>query len=105
MALIVTKPFSEHQLEEIATVNRLAGEKILAKYPIWKQNNLLARSIELQSLNLVDNTEWLEIQAIWDWVKLVRTESNTAVLAVQNATDVATMQLVVQNFITLLGTL
>jgi hypothetical protein len=105
MAFSITKPIEEHRIEEITRVNTLAGEKILTKYPQYKQANMTARAIELQSLNLVGNPEWLAIQAAWDWVKTIRTASNEVNVVIQNVTNIAAMRLEVQNFTNLLVTL
>jgi len=41
MPFVITKPITEQQSEYIALINELAGQKITAKYPIYKQLNVM----------------------------------------------------------------
>lgn len=62
------------------TINHIASEKILNIAPIYKQNNMLARSIELLSKDILTEQELLEkeiIEDIWNRIKAIRTYSNT----------------------------
>jgi hypothetical protein len=74
----------------IARVNQRAGEIIASQLPHWKQANLTARAIELQSVgaanwNESESQEWADITAAWTWVKSIRAQSNVAVAAIQNS--------------------
>jgi len=59
-----------------------ASRRIQASLPMWKQNNLAARSIELldiatgRALDADEQAEKDAIQAAWDWVKSVRAASD-----------------------------
>ncbi len=74
---------SKEELSRPKRVKDEARRRILAIYPVWKQANLTARAVELVELKH-DNTTWTVdeqteadvIQAIWDWVKSVRTASD-----------------------------
>jgi hypothetical protein len=78
----------------IVRINQRAGEIITTQLPQWKQANLTARAIELQSVGASNWTEsetqeWAAITAAWNWVKSVRTQSNTATAAIESAASVA----------------
>jgi hypothetical protein len=105
MAFEITRPLQQHKDEATSNINALAGEKILTRYPQYKQANMTARAVELQSLNQVGSIEWLAIQAAWDWVKIIRTASNTANSAIVTAATVSEIRLIENNFVTQLQTL
>jgi hypothetical protein len=84
----------------IARINQRAGEIITTQLPQWKQANLIARAVELQSTgapnwNESEAQEWADVTAIWDWVKSIRAQSNVAVDAVSvaaNESEIATIE-------------
>ena len=59
-----------------AAIKELARQKILARYPEWKQTNLLARAVEMVSQGDLKGDEWGQMQAGWSWIKAVRSHSN-----------------------------
>jgi len=89
---------AEQKTLAVTEINKLAGAKILTLYPQYRQANLTARAVELQSLGEVGSPEWLVIQAIWEWIKSIRTASNTANNAVNLATDSIGIQGVIAGF-------
>lgn len=78
-----------------AAVKAEARRRILARYPEWKQANMLARDGELQAIQLgtmrddagnavaqraltdAEKAEHVAIRKGWDWVKSVRVASDT----------------------------
>lgn len=68
MAFIVTKPIADHIKEVTLTVNQLAGDKILAKYPLYRQINI-ARTTDAE--------------VMYEWIDQVR------VLAQATKTDIS----------------
>ena len=78
--------FHEVDIENtrIIDIKRIAGEIIYAKYSDVKQRNLTARGLELARaeflgvLTEAEDTELDGIQAVWDWVKSIRSASNDA---------------------------
>ena len=50
MAFIITKPLDEHIKESILVINQLASDKILAKYPLYRQLNI-ARTTDAEIMN------------------------------------------------------
>lgn len=65
--------------DKISEVKQIANEKILARLPIYKQNNLAARGLELleklinrETLTEAELAERAQMKAAWDWVKAVR---------------------------------
>lgn len=75
-----TNPQAE--LKRITAIKTEAGNIILARYPQWKQTNMIARSIELDRikservLSVGEQAEYDSYEAAWDWVKRVRSESD-----------------------------
>lgn len=86
------------RVEVEKNINRLAGNKISAVYPQYKQANMTARAVELISINQVGSEEWQGIQASWDWVKAVRDASNVANSAVNQSATVADIRTIEQDF-------
>jgi len=82
--------------EEVSRPRRVkleAKRRIIAVYPRWKQRNLTARGVELVKIRVLvgswtvdEQTEVDAIQAVWDWVKSVRTSSDA--LEAQNPVPV-----------------
>jgi hypothetical protein len=86
--------FDALKAEAIARINQRAGEIITTQLPQWRQANLTARAVELQSLGSGNWTEseaqeWAGITSLWDWVKSIRGQSNIAVAAVSTASSEA----------------
>jgi len=68
-----------------ATANRIpeikaaAGAVIVERYPEWKQRNMIARMVELNTKatpSAEEEAEMAALQSVWDWVKAVRAESD-----------------------------
>ena len=82
--------FSQHteplpdEPSRIASIKSAAGGIILARYPQWKQSNMIARMVELvdkkltSPLTLPEQIEEQALRAAWSWVKSVRAASNAA---------------------------
>lgn len=104
MPFIITKPLETQKQEFIAEINTLASDKILALYPDYKQRNMTARYIELVTLSELETTEALSIKDAWDWIKNIRSESNTTNLAITSATNISDIKQLIETFITLLAT-
>lgn len=62
MAFLITKPLEAHKQEAITEINTLAGDKITALYPLYKQLNV-ARTANAQ--------------VMYDWIDSIRLLSNT----------------------------
>jgi nitrous oxide reductase accessory protein NosL len=103
--VLMERPADPGQLEvlktaAIARINRRAGEIITTQLPQWKQANLTARAIELQSIgaanwSVPEAQEWQDTTTIWDWIKSIRAQSNVAVDAVSAAaseSEIATIE-------------
>ena len=91
MPFNLTTPIDEYREEYKNKINALSGEKILERIPLWKQNNLNARYSELltkqfnnESFTPEDHDDWLLIESSWNWVKTIRSISNTANLALDS---------------------
>lgn len=70
---------TEAAAQRIPGIKAAAGTVIVERYPEWKQRNMIARMVELntKSTPTVDEeAEIAAIQAVWDWVKSVRAESD-----------------------------
>lgn len=94
MPFEMTKPLAQLQEDAIKRIKAKAGETIIARLPQWKQSNLTARAVELQSTGPTswtqdEQTEWAAIQAEWAWVKSIRAQSNTAVDTINAAISAA----------------
>lgn len=68
------------EAEQKALVKAEARRRILDRYPDWKQTNMLARSVELvkkgNTLTPEELTETQQLEAVWAWIKAVRTASD-----------------------------
>ena len=62
MAFAITRLLSTHKQEAISEINVLAGDKITALYPLYKQLNV-ARTADAQ--------------VMYDWIDSIRLLSNT----------------------------
>jgi len=52
---------------------------IVGRYPEWKQRNMIARMVELNTKatpSAEEEAEMAALQSVWDWVKAVRAESD-----------------------------
>lgn len=90
--------FSARQNRAKLSVNSMAGNKILALYPDYKQRNMTARYLELVTLNETDSAEALTIKAAWDWIKDIRNRSNVSYALVEQATTIEELDSVLSNF-------
>lgn len=77
MAFIITKPLADHQAEEVTRVNQLASDKILLRYPLYKQLNTA-------------RTE--QAQVMYDWIDSIRLAANNAQAAMALAISVAELR-------------
>lgn len=62
-----------------ARTKEIAQQKILAIVPLWKQNNLTARGLELSMIKTptaAQQAEQAAITAIWDQTKAIRAASD-----------------------------
>jgi hypothetical protein len=84
---------SRHKPVGAEKIKLVARDHILAVFPAWKQANMTARSVELTRAGLAGNltageqAEEAAILAAWDWVKSVRTYSDTMEAAYEAAED------------------
>jgi len=90
MPFEITRPLGQLKADASARINARAGEIITARLPLWKQANLTARAVELQSIGQsawapAEQAEWDAIQAEWNWVKAVRAQSSLATADVEAA--------------------
>jgi len=65
------------EAQRIAAIKSKAQEIINAKYPEWKQRNMLAEASYLDR-NDPTNPRVAELEAVWAWVQLVRSTSDAA---------------------------
>lgn len=98
MAFELLRPIEDVRAEARQQVNMIARGRILALIPDWKQSNLIARAVELQSLGLVGNDEWLAIQAAWAVIKQIRYESNVKNFAIDAETNPVAIRAIVTGF-------
>ena len=67
---------------KIEQVKEEAQRRILARFPDWKQRNMLARATELQEnrigrlLTTEEDAEITDLWAAWAWIKSVRAASD-----------------------------
>jgi hypothetical protein len=86
---------SRHKPVGAEKIKLIARDHILAVFPEWKQANMTARSVELTragiegDLTAGEQAEEAAIQAAWDWVKSVRSYSDTLEAAYEAAEDKA----------------
>lgn len=82
-AIIDAYPASSTAAPIIAEIKQHARERILARYPDWKQANMTARSLELTGLLATGTTltgaeqaELTAMKGVWAWIKSMRAKSN-----------------------------
>lgn len=69
---------------KIAQIKREAAERINDICPAWKQSNLNARANELNGIRFErdwtneEQNEWSQMMELWQTVKQIRIDSNTA---------------------------
>lgn len=87
-AEILTPAYIEKQIE---VINEEASGIILKAFPLWKQNNMLARVIELQmdTRSAEEETEFQTLLDNWEWIKGIRNQSNVFCEQIRNATSLA----------------
>jgi hypothetical protein len=83
MAFTITRPLGTHKQEAITAVNALAGDKITALYPIYKQLNV-ARTVDAQ--------------VMYDWIDSIRLLSNTTNDGIALAETVAEIRALESSF-------
>lgn len=70
--------------EKILQIKREAAERINDICPAWKQSNLNARANELNGIRFErdwtneEQNEWSQMMELWQTVKQIRIDSNTA---------------------------
>lgn len=65
--------------QRIPDIKADACNVITDRYPEWKQRNMIARMVELNTKatpTVDEEAESAALQAVWDWVKSVRAESD-----------------------------
>lgn len=70
---------TEAAAQRIPDIKAAAGAVIVERYPEWKQRNMIARMVELNAKatpSAEEEAEMAALQAVWDWVKAVRAESD-----------------------------
>lgn len=97
---ILTPTFRNRKIED---VKNIASGAILFKYPLWKQNNMIARAVELQnnlinSFNQSEQDEFDLLQSKWDEVKAIRNLSDIACNAILSATSLNEIDTIIQGF-------
>jgi hypothetical protein len=90
MAFTITRPLSTQKQEAITAVNTLAGDKITALYPLYKQLNV-ARTVDAQ--------------VMYDWIDSIRLLSNTANDGIVLAETVSEIRVLESQFATQLNLL
>lgn len=70
---------------KIQQIKREAAERINDICPAWKQSNLTARAVELINSRAIngeltqsEQSEWSNMMQIWQAIKQIRIDSNTA---------------------------
>ena len=84
-------------------INNLTSAKILSKYPDYRQRNMTARYLKLVTLAETETEEALTIHAAWNWIKDIRSRSNTATALLETKTTLSEIQTVVSDYTTELG--
>lgn len=98
MQFKIEYPLADQKRDYKVIINTLARNKILSVYPDWKQANMTARYVELLRDSQQTSTEAQAIEAAWDWVKAIRTESNVINANIDSATTFAQIRTLEQSF-------
>ena len=80
MAFAITRLLSTHKQEAITEINTLAGDKITALYPLYKQLNI-ARTANAQ--------------VMYDWIDSIRLLSNTTndgIASAETVSEIRTLE-------------
>lgn len=94
------KPLIKIKNERLGLINGIAGEKILGKYPDWKQRNMTARFIQLMTLSQLESQEAIDLKLAWEWIGSIRALSNIASNDVNNATNAQEIDLAMSSYTT-----
>lgn len=89
---ILTPHYIEKRIE---IINDEASSIILNAFPLWKQNNMLARIIELQMIitrTVEEETEFQTLITNWNWIKGIRAQSNVFSEQIRNTTTLAEIE-------------
>lgn len=105
MPLRIESALSEVQERYFKEIDKLAGDTILAKYPLWKQQNIHARTTELALQGITEHADLDYAKTVWDWVKQVRNASNTAKQNIQVCDTAHSAYTVMENYKELLSSL
>jgi len=68
--------------ERVAALKTHAGNVILARFPDWKQRNMIAHSLKLdriartRTLDIDEQSAYDSYEAAWAWVEKIRLESD-----------------------------
>lgn len=76
----------QKKIEKCMKVKMKARLVILSVFPEWKQTNMTARAIELLSNGDLEGPEWGHFRVIWDWIKSVRSYSDSIEQSIMNCT-------------------
>jgi len=77
-----TEVLEARRANAIQQIKTLAGEKILARYPLTKQLNMAAMATDLQHRRIIgtftqtDEAIEVSLQLAWGWILTVRAYSN-----------------------------
>lgn len=95
-AIIDAYPASATAAPIIVEVKLHARERILARYPDWRQANMTARSVELTEtlatggvLTADEQAEVAAMKAAWAWIKSVRVKSGEHEAAINALVDLS----------------
>lgn len=77
----------------VAEIKALAGSIIEARYPEWRQRNMLAQMQELLVDGITTGPEVDAYRALWGWIKAVRAHSNELEAEVAEAEDPASFDI------------
>lgn len=84
MAFLITKPLEEHIKEATLAVNKLASDKILAKYPLYRQLNVI-RTSDAEIMNA--------------WIDNIRALAQTAKASISTAPSIVEIRSVTALFV------
>lgn len=91
MQINITKPLLTHKLEYITEVDSLASVKILAIYPLYKQNNISRLPTSEEAL------------AMYDYIDSIRALTRTAKAVTNAATSVVEIRAAQATFVVALS--
>ena len=82
MAFAIKRPIEQHQQEAIEEINKLASDRILSRYPVYKQLN---------------NSRTNEAITMWPWIDNIRDLAKVAKNAVMVANNITAIKTAVSN--------